>query len=221
MVTIVGSGMMDPMGEGHGDGEQGRAGRSPQQARSRDTRQRLLDAAIDCLVELGYAGTTTTAVLQRSGVARGSLLHQFPSRDALLLAAVDHLVTEGMRDIVVAIDTDGSPSSTRDAVEVLWGTFGMRYFWASVEVWLASRTDAGLRDRLAPSARQLGALVDVAFARLFEGRFEDPARLAAVQRLLLTSMRGVALTYAFRRGDQRTEPMIPVWCELVERFQAD
>lgn len=209
--------MMEPMSEGI----EARVGRAPQQARSRDTRQRLLDAAIDCLVDVGYAGTTTTAVLERSGVTRGSLLHQFPSRDALLLAAVDHLVTEGMRDIVVSVGEREQPADTRASIEALWRTFSMRYFWASIEVWMASRTDEELRERLSPSARQLGRVVDEAFAQMFGDRFADPVRLDVAQRLLITSMRGVALTYAFRRGDPETEPMIAVWCDLVDRLAAD
>ena len=54
-------------------------------------RQRLLDATVDCLVEHGWSGTSTTLVSQRAGVSRGAQLHHFPTKNDLVLAAVAHL----------------------------------------------------------------------------------------------------------------------------------
>ena len=45
-------------------------------------RQRLLEATVDCLVEHGWSGTSTTLVSQRAGVSRGAQLHHFPTKDA-------------------------------------------------------------------------------------------------------------------------------------------
>jgi tetracycline repressor-like protein len=58
-----------------------------QQDRSRATQRRLLDATVDCLVEVGWAGTTTTLVSERAGVSRGAQLHHYPTKDALVLGA--------------------------------------------------------------------------------------------------------------------------------------
>ena len=54
-------------------------------------RQRLLDATVECLVEHGWSGTSTTLVSQRAGVSRGAQLHHFPTKADLVLAAVEHL----------------------------------------------------------------------------------------------------------------------------------
>ncbi len=54
-------------------------------------RQRLLEATVDCLVEHGWSGTSTTLVSQRAGVSRGAQLHHFPTKNDLVLAAVEHL----------------------------------------------------------------------------------------------------------------------------------
>ena len=62
-----------------------------QQQRSRSTQHRLLDAAVDCLVERGWAGTTTTLVADRARVSRGAQLHHYRTKSALLIAAVEHL----------------------------------------------------------------------------------------------------------------------------------
>ena len=46
--------------------------RVPQEERSRAMRARLMDATIECLVERGFGGTSTTLISQRAGVSRGT-----------------------------------------------------------------------------------------------------------------------------------------------------
>ncbi|MGW2845829.1 TetR family transcriptional regulator, partial [Streptomyces sp. NPDC001274] len=46
------------------------ADRSPKQDRSRATRKRLLEAAVACLAEHGWAGSTVSVVAERAGVSR-------------------------------------------------------------------------------------------------------------------------------------------------------
>ncbi|MDT5024109.1 MAG: hypothetical protein QOE61_535, partial [Micromonosporaceae bacterium] len=53
--------------------------RRTQEQRSAEMRVRLLDATIECLVEYGYAGTTTPRVAEKAGVTRGAQVHHFPS----------------------------------------------------------------------------------------------------------------------------------------------
>lgn len=192
--------------------------RQPQQARSRDTRERLLDAAIDSLIEVGYARTSTVAVMTRAGVSRGSLLHQFPSREALLLAAMTHLVTEGLNDLARSIGSGRREPAPEEIVGILWQTFRMRYFWASIELWIAARTDPGIRADIYPQARLLGRFVDDAFGRLFDASRADSPGFAELRGLLITSMRGAALTYAFSPRDPADEPLLATWAALVREF---
>ena len=53
--------------------------RTPQPERTRLMRQRLMEATVESIVEVGWAGTSTTVVSQRAGVSRGAQLHHFPS----------------------------------------------------------------------------------------------------------------------------------------------
>ncbi|NEE35088.1 TetR/AcrR family transcriptional regulator, partial [Streptomyces sp. SID7982] len=46
-----------------------RAAHAPKQDRSRATRQRLLEAAVACLAEHGWAGSTVSVVAERAGVS--------------------------------------------------------------------------------------------------------------------------------------------------------
>src|SRR5262249_49169461 len=73
--------------------------RTPQQRRSRATQQRLLEATVECLVEHGWSGATTTVIAERAGVSRGAQLHHYPTRAALVLAAVGHLADRRAREL--------------------------------------------------------------------------------------------------------------------------
>ncbi|MFD3675123.1 TetR/AcrR family transcriptional regulator, partial [Streptomyces sp. NPDC058672] len=71
-----------------------RADRSPKQDRSRATRQRLLEAAVACLAESGWAGSTVSVVAERAGVSRGAAQHHFPTREDLFTAAVEYVAEQ-------------------------------------------------------------------------------------------------------------------------------
>src|SRR3990167_8930260 len=79
----------------------GTAPRAPrtQQQRRDETRGALLDAAVESLIEMGFARTTTLEVQRRAEVSRGALLHHFPSKAELLVAAVDHLAAMRAREL--------------------------------------------------------------------------------------------------------------------------
>ena len=123
----------------------------PLQARSRATRGRLLDATIECLIERGHAGTTTPEVCRRAGVSQGALFKHFPSKALLLGAAVRHLfagLIDEFRQAFASVD----PTAERvgAALALLRQAFAEPRLLAGFELYTAARTDAGLREALAP-----------------------------------------------------------------------
>ncbi|MFI2040055.1 TetR/AcrR family transcriptional regulator [Streptomyces bottropensis] len=62
---------------------------------SRHTRDRVLEAALDCLVRNGYGGTTARAIAQAGGFAPGVIYYHFADLDDLLVAALER--TSGAR----------------------------------------------------------------------------------------------------------------------------
>ena len=57
-----------------------RVPRGPNAERRADTRAKIMDAAVRCLAQYGYAATSTPLVARTAKVSRGSLLHQFPTK---------------------------------------------------------------------------------------------------------------------------------------------
>src|SRR5215831_4759381 len=125
--------------------EPARAPRTQQQRRD-ETRRALLDAAVQSLIEVGFARTTTLEVQRRAEVSRGALLHHFPSKAELLVAAVDHLAEMRAREMKAFAsqlppdseqpersDPSGPPAPGSDArtdavLGLLWQCFSGTFF---------------------------------------------------------------------------------------------
>ncbi|GAA2604598.1 TetR family transcriptional regulator [Dactylosporangium fulvum] len=132
--------------------------REPQQERSRATQQRLLEATVDCLFRYGWSGATTTVIAERAGVSRGAQLHHYPTRAALVLAAVQHLAERRADEIrTEAATLTGDLHERVDKVlDLLANAFTGPLFVAALEVWVAARTDPELRDALVPLEARVG-----------------------------------------------------------------
>ena len=201
----------------------------PVQARAWETRTRILDAAVTCLAEVGYAGATTTAILERAGVSRGSLLHQFPSKDELLVAAVGHLAEARTSELIAepprcdrragsAAERGDQDGSIDVAVETLWASLHGPLFTATVELWVAARTRPGLRAVLQSEEHRLGPVIRHGMAAVFGADRAAHPRFRELGSVLWSSMRGVALTYTFEPRDPRLDPHLSAWKDLARTY---
>ncbi|MEZ5323257.1 MAG: TetR/AcrR family transcriptional regulator [Microthrixaceae bacterium] len=122
------------------------ASRRTQEDRSAGTQQALLGATIDCLVEYGYAGTTTRLVADRARVSRGAQTHHYPTKHDLVVAAIEHVFEVNAREFTAAFEVVAPAERTLDrAVDALWTIASGPSYAAVVEVILAARTDDELR----------------------------------------------------------------------------
>ena len=133
--------------------------RVPQEQRTRAMRARLLEATVDCLVERGFAGTTTTLVSERAGVSRGAQLHHFPTKNDLVVAAVEHLTAVRGAELADAFAALPARHRTRAVLRVLEDHFTSPVFTAALELWVAARTDPELREALLPLQARIFATV--------------------------------------------------------------
>lgn len=195
-------------------------GRRTQAQRREATRSALLHATIDCLIELGHAGTTTQEVQRRAGVSRGALTHHFASKAELLLAAMDVLYEDLSSRVRAAAATLPAPKGERlrPAVGALWEMFDGPMFLAAMELWTAARTDPELRTALLPHERRLGRQLRELAAELFGAELAAHPAAETVYQVLLTSMRGQAMTYALQPDASREGPHLGHWFALVEAF---
>lgn len=173
-----------------------------QEIRTQASREKILNAAVHCLIEYGYFGASTVKIQQVARISRGRLLHHFPSRDELLVGAVQHLASTGLGKLNSAraaeITADPRDESRIDeAVTQMWMHFQQPYFWASIELWIAARHNASLRSALRSAEDDLATTVRVALDELFGPFYAGKPQFRQTTNVIVSSMRGAALASTF------------------------
>lgn len=135
-----------------------------QQERRAETIGKLVDATIQCLIELGYRDTSIGKICTRAGVSHGGLFRHFPSRTALVAAATHEVVHRHLEQLAAVVEND---PGDEDIIELLIRSFRaatrtpLTCAWR--EVLLAARTNEELREAVAPAVQSFeDAIMDVA-----------------------------------------------------------
>jgi AcrR family transcriptional regulator len=195
--------------------------RRSQAERSAATRDALLDATIACLVEDGYANTTTSRVAERAGVSRGAHLHHFQTRHALVAAAMERLAERrGAELLAAAEDLPEGRERLVEGLDLLWASYANPLFQAALDLWSHARTDADLRERLVPVERRLDRQTLAITKQLFPAIAEQPDFDRLIE-LAVSTIRGLALLDTLHPGDGRNRKQ---WrysrARLVELFES-
>lgn len=168
--------------------------RRTQEERSAATRTRLLDATIDCLFELGFAGTTTTVIAERAGVSRGAQLHHFPTKAELVTTAVEHIFERRLREFREAFAKVPADVDREDAaIDILWSMVSGPTFYAWLELVVAARTDAELRAKTAEIGRRFFDDVERTYHELFPGVSEADGFAQIAPHFTFALLEGLAL----------------------------
>jgi AcrR family transcriptional regulator len=196
-------------------------GRRSQAERSAATREALLDAAIECLIEHGYSRTTTAMVAERAGLSRGAHLHHFQTRDALVAAGAEHLI-EKRKDFLRTLEADlpAGRQGIERGLDLMFEGFSSPLYQVALDLWTDARTDEALRSQLVEVERSFDRLVLQSAAQLLPVDQEAEGFAEAVS-LALAAMRGLALLDTLHPGRGRSARQWPA-CrgQLVSLFSA-
>ena len=189
-----------------------------QDERREQTRARLLDATVAVLVERGFANLTTAEVAQRAGVSKGAQLYHFPTKDDLVVAALQRLFAmrdEASRHIIACSprDVHGRMSAL---IDKLWEAYKGDIFFAWLELVVASRTDRALRQGVQEASHQLG----VDLARLWREAFPeidaDIAEFTALSRMVNGQLASLSLFTLL--GEARPTPDVDTTLKMIKDF---
>ncbi|MFF0423258.1 TetR/AcrR family transcriptional regulator [Streptomyces sp. NPDC004520] len=186
-----------------------RSERNPKQDRSRATRQRLLEAAVSCLAEHGWAGSTVAVVAERAGVSRGAAQHHFPTREDLFTAAVEY-VAEERSQALRAVPTD----DREQAVAALVGLYTGPLFRAALHLWVAASGEEQLRERVTELEARVGRESHRIAVEVLGADESRPGVRETVQGLL-DMARGLGLATLLTDDRARRERVVSQWARLV------
>jgi AcrR family transcriptional regulator len=152
--------------------------------RGDDTRAKIIDETVRCIVEEGFVAATAKHVAERAGVTWGVIQYHFGDRNGLLMAVVDDGVARLLESLSSA---DVSELPMRERIEVVvdtaWSCYSSPTSMAAFEILRTNRAGSSRRHLLEMNAaiNQLGRLIT-----------EDPAN-DGVAEVIWATLRGVVL----------------------------
>jgi AcrR family transcriptional regulator len=191
----------------------GAVDRRPKQDRSRATRQRLLEAAVSCLAEHGWAGSTVSVVAERAGVSRGAAQHHFPTREDLFTAAVEY-VAEERSTALRALFPEGA-ANRREVVAALVDLYTGPLFRAALHLWVAASNEDQLRPQVTELEAKVGRETHRIAVDLLDADESRPGVRETVQGLL-DMARGLGLANLLTDDRGRRERVVAQWAALLE-----
>jgi AcrR family transcriptional regulator len=195
--------------------------RVSQEERTRAMRARLLEATVDLLVERGFGGTTTTLVSERAGVSRGAQLHHFPTKNDLVLAAVEHLTEmRGAELAKAARRLPDGPQRTRSVLRMLGDHFASPVFTAALELWVAARTDPALLEAVSPLEQRVGRETHRMTVDLL-GADESRPGVRQLIQATLDLVRGLGLANTITNDVRRRTRILDQWALTLDQALAE
>ncbi|QSQ21353.1 TetR/AcrR family transcriptional regulator [Pyxidicoccus parkwayensis] len=193
----------------------GATGRQEQE-RSRVTRQRLMEAAIGALRELGWAGATMTVIAERAGVSRGACQHHFPTRADLVAAAVEYVGSQQMEEVLRrSAQLPADERRTEAILHMLAGIYTSPLFISAVQLWVAAAADPELRTQLTPLEARTGREVHRLTVKLLDVDDKDPEVRELVQATL-DLIRGLALANLLHDDSARRKKVLHRWARTLD-----
>ncbi|MFF4602112.1 TetR/AcrR family transcriptional regulator [Streptomyces sp. NPDC001339] len=189
----------------------------PQQERSRATRHRLLEAAVACLAERGWSGSTVSVVAERAGVSRGAAQHHFRTREDLFTAAVEHVAEKrkaALKALAADLPPTNSPARTRIIVEELVGLYTGPLFRAALHLWVAAADEDQLRARVTALEARVGREVHRTAVALLDADESAPGIRETIQGLL-DMARGLGLANLLTDDSPRRKRVVDQWAHII------
>ncbi len=200
--------------------EQDKSGWQAQKsARMRDT---ILDATLDCFINIGYANTTTARIAEKAGVSRGAMLHHFPSKTELIQAAVEYLhnklnalYSRNIEKVTHDLPVD---ERNRRGLQGYWKYLSSDLFTAYHELCVAGRTDPELQDILKDSIIRLNKNMLESNRLLFPEWSAQGERYELAMDITTFLMQGMAISQIVNQREKRVQRMINYLGDRLEEI---
>ena len=196
-----------------------------QAEKSQMTRASILEATVQCLVQIGYAQTTTEKIASQAGLSRGAMTHHFKSRALVFNAAARYIIEKRAEEyerliggISVAPGTLPTEKHMRETLTVCHQYYASPTFVALHELLRGARTDKALKRAMTALEKSLDQKISDAMLKRFPylSAVEDTREL--LMDLIMSSMQGVAVDMAphLKKG-RRLERLLDLLADVAMR----
>ncbi len=195
--------------------------RRSQQERTQETQEKLVRAAIDLLKKRRYVGVRTLDVAEHAGLSKGASTHHFPTKDALVLRALEEVYRYTQERAHRRIEQAGT--STRELLEAL-GEDSKAFFLSddfllSLDLIMVDPgSELGIRVKELARTHRIPveqAWVDVLRAAGHSAKVADD-----VVRLTFALARGLGIRQLIAGPDAAADHLIEIWLTTAEAMLA-
>jgi len=204
------------------DAEDADSGVSWQAQKSAMTRDRILDAAIECFITMGYTKVTTAKVSDTAGVSRGAMLHHFPSKLELIRAAIEYLHDKLLEDFTQRMSD--IPSSLKDkekrraGLDAYYDHLHCDLFAAYHELCVAGRTDPEMDEMLQQSVERFEDHIHESNKTLWKEWSERGDLYLLAMDLTKFLMEGMAVGHIGKNKPERVKRLIDYLADRLEEI---
>lgn len=197
--------------------------RRPTRAEQREaSRQAILEASAECLVQEGYAKLTTRRVAERAGVAQSTLMHHFPTRESLLTEAVTEIALRLAEESLDQIDLSElrEPERREAVLDAAWNQFTSPAALAAAQLWVAAWSEPELAKELRDLERRIEEILAATSATLFPDQFDTP-RYPVLLDAAISLIRGLLMAVPIsgrEEVERRWQAIKPLLLEAADRF---
>jgi len=179
--------------------------RRTQGDRSDEARSKAISAAVQLLVEGGFGAATTPAIALKAGMSRGRLTHQFPTKNALLVAICEHLT-----DLFIdsfALDLPAG-TSVEQRVEAIVRQSAAIYlsddYLALLHIFFGASGHPDLAKGLSVHSERISHQLPAIFCSAFADQDTSSPQLTLGFRMIVDLLRGMAIgRFLGRVGDHQ------------------
>lgn len=177
------------------------------------SRQRLLDAAVACILEQGYYRASSNEVARRAGVTWGVIQYHFGTRERLMLEvfkdACERLVDHSRNAVITGETLRERLGSYFDH---LMGFYGRPEYLAYLEINLNLARDPDTSEETMAALRQVGE-------DFMQYWVDVPGLPHRYRHLVFESLRGLILSHHLR-GDPTLSPNVDDQRAFTDRASA-
>ncbi|MBI1250903.1 MAG: TetR family transcriptional regulator [Alphaproteobacteria bacterium] len=180
-----------------------------QKRKSAQTRITVLDAAVRCLAEFGYARTTTQLIAQTANISRGAMLHHYATKQELIESVIDYTFYKRMERLSREIRKLSEHERIVDqaGIEIFWTGLLTSEYEAYLELSIAARTDDELRAIFEPKAKKFDVIWCEEIASIFPEWDDKREKLQLAIDFCIAAMEGLLLNRAVWEPRERRQAM--------------
>ena len=190
-----------------------------QQTKSNRAQSAICEATIRLLASIGYSETSLNRVARSAGYTKGAVQYHYPTKESLIAATVDRLLSRTMQAHEV------QPETVEGALLSDWrrliNTAGYR---ALMEILHATRTDDALQRRIAEDLLAWGRNLDAQSRGRYTAADGDADDVVMLINMTRSFMRGLLIQEQYGINQEQSLAYVQRWIELIApllRLKAD